>query len=614
MRRSSGRPGLDFKDKMVSSQSDGVYIGDILVTFNGDLERFPSRLESSPWTVAKGEPPWNFWLQPTRTGWHGYPWRQTALPGWDIWLLGELFPIQAINVADLLAEVVTGKRSASELNGHFLIIAWQGESRKWHIWTDRFGTLHAYYATDGRRAALGTFHPAVSVAASHRRLDWVGIAGFFACGFFPGDKTFFEDVKILRPACHYVFAENGRLLKQERYWQWRHEPDVQRSYDDTVAEFARLFQEVMCDQTEGGRIAVPISGGLDSRSTVAAITQPEGSLVVASNLWSFSYGYSDDSVETHIARQVAGARGLPFSAMTIRPYLFDHLELILACVEAFQDVTQCRQASVVDKISRHADYLLAAHWGDVWLDDMGLVDEPAEAKADDLAEYALHKMEKGGRDWLLDNLPRYGLGEAPEALLLAMVRQEMAPLSQIADPDFRIKAFKTDHWSFRWTTASLRMFQAAAFPRLPFYDSRLSDFFCTVPSEFVRKRRLQIDYLKRCAPDLARIKWQVYDTSLFRYQLFNSWLLPKRAVKKAWRLWRGKPVIERNWEVQFLNPQGRQGLEHWLLRPGLRLHEFFPPAALAKLLQDFYQDPLAQKRGYTVSMLLTFAVWLEQYA
>ena len=83
-------------------------------------------------------------------------------------------------------------------------------------------------------------------------------------------------------------------------------------------------------------------------------------------------------------------------------------------------------------------------------------------------------------------------------------------------------------------------FKRRPYPRLPFYDTRISDFFGTVPSTFVSRRRLQIDYLKRYAPDLARIKWQVYDTNLFRYQFFNSWLLPKRAVKKAWRLLRGK--------------------------------------------------------------------------
>ena len=70
------------------------------------------------------------------------------------------------------------------------------------------------------------------------------------------------------------------------------------------------------------------------------------------------------------------------------------------------------------------------------------------------------------------------------------------------------------------------MFQPGAFPRLPFYDTRLSDFFCTVPSEFVSQRRLQIDYLKNFAPDLARIKWQVYDTNLYRHQHFQRGWFP----------------------------------------------------------------------------------------
>ena len=50
-----------------------------------------------------------------------------------------------------------------------------------------------------------------------------------------------------------------------------------------------------------------------------------------------------------------------------------------------------------------------------------------------------------------------------------------------------------EQWSARWTTASLRMFQSAAFPRLPFYDTRLADFFATVPTPLVAGRRLQID-------------------------------------------------------------------------------------------------------------------------
>ena len=68
-----------------------------------------------------------------------------------------------------------------------------------------------------------------------------------------------------------------------------------------------------------------------------------------------------------------------FQAFTIHPYLFHNLNLVLDSVEGFQDVTQCRQAAVVGEIASQADYLIAAHWGDVWLDDMGLAEPRSRA-------------------------------------------------------------------------------------------------------------------------------------------------------------------------------------------------------------------------------------------
>jgi asparagine synthase (glutamine-hydrolysing) len=147
---------------------------------------------------------------------------------------------------------------------------------------------------------------------------------------------------------------------------------------------------------------------------------------------------------------------------------------------------------------------------------------------------------------------------------------------------------------------------------LIFYDQRITDFFQTVPSHFLVGRQFQIDYLKRFAPDLARIPWQAYDADLYQYQWFNTLLLPKRILKRLGRMLGGKKVLERNWEVQFLSGQGRSGLENWLLKSGLRLHEFLPPAQIKMLLEDFYRSPNASN-GYTVSMLLTFSAWLEKY-
>lgn len=547
------------------------------------------------------------------------PIEQRRRNGWNLWCLGELWPSRSsaggqtasrdAGLDTFLNDLVAGHPRPEALNGHFLLVAREEATGRLHAWTDRFGTYHAYHAHDGRRAALGTYFPAVAASASARRLDWEGLTGFLGFGFFPGDRTYYDDVHILRPASHYTFGADGRLLGRERYWHWRHAPDSSRSYDETVTEFASIFDEVIREQVGDGPVALPISGGLDSRSTVAPL--PAGA--IPPGIWSYSYGYTEDSIETAIARQIAAARGLPFEAMVVRPYLFDRIGEAMDSVEGFQDLTQCRQVFAADAIGRHADRVIAAHWGDVWLDDMGLLDAPRSLGDADILEHALKKFRKRGRAWLLDQICRPRLeGRDPERLLTELVQPELEACRSIDEPDFRIKALKTDQWSFRWTTASLRSYQLAAFPRLPFYDTRLADFFLTVPTEYVAGRQLQIDYLKRHAPDLARVRWQAGGANLYRYRLARSWSLPVRAVAKARRILKGTKVIQRNWEVQFLNEQGRQGLEHGLLRPGLRLHDFVAPAEVRRLLEEFATEPDGA-RGYTVSMLLTFSAWLERH-
>jgi hypothetical protein len=370
----------------------------------------------------------------------------------------------------------------------------------------------------------------------------------------------------------------------------------------------------MADRVGDGPVAMPISGGLDSRSTVAPLTSSKmtGDEVAAGKPWSFSYGYNEDSIETRIAQRVAAARGLPFRAMVVPPYLFSRLGDVLRCVEGFQDLTQCRQIAATEEIGRHADRVIAAHWGDVWHDEAGLagtdsIDETV------LLNHSLKKFRKRGREWLLERVCRPHLGGSdPEAVLTNQLRPELESLRQIEDPDFRVKALKTDQWSFRWTTASLRAYQIGAFPRLPFYDTRLADFFAAVPTRFVAGRRLQIDYLKRFAPDLAKVAWQPYGTNLYRYRSARFWGLPALAFDKARRVVTGRRVIQRNWEIQFGGDEGRRGLDAWLLKPGLRLHEFVAPGEVRGLLEDFAADP-SGARGYTVSMLLTFSAWLEHH-
>jgi hypothetical protein len=124
---------------------------------------------------------------------------------------------------------------------------------------------------------------------------------------------------------------------------------------------------------------------------------------------------------------------------------------------------------------------------------------------------------------------------------------------------------------------------------------------------------MQIDYLKRFAPDLARITWQVYDANLFNFQHFNTWLLPKRVLKKAGRMISRRPVFQRNWEVQFLSESGRKSLRQYLCNgPGFKVEQFVSAQKIDTLLNEFFASP-SPETGYPVAMLLTFAAWLENH-
>ena len=574
-------------------------IGDLLITFGVEAENCKAR-SVQPWSLVETFGALRLYRTLPGDRWHGFPLVEAEDEQWHVWLLGELYEETSI-----LTQAVM---NPEKLNGHFLLFGYEKSLKRMHVVTNRLGTVHGYYAMNGGKATIGTFSPAVAQASGKSNLNLQAISEFFSFGFFIGNSTHWQDVTILPAATHMILDENGRIFSQTPYWHWDYQPSASLTYDEAIKQFHDIFREVLTSQVNGKRIVLPLSGGLDSRSTLAELG--ETGFGGAKQMFPFSYGFSENSAETKIARQLGSRRGLNVKTWTVQPYLFDEIERISASVEGFQDITQCRQAYVVDELSQEADYVVAAHWGDVWLDDMGFSDQKMLSD-ETLTQIIINNYAKKGSEILL-TLFAPNLDPEWKGLMKKNVQESLAGLQQIKDLDFKVKAWKTSQWSFRWTLSSLRMYQSGLFPLLPFYDNRLVDFFLKVPGEFVARRRLQIEYLKRYAPDLARVKWQPYDANLYHYKGFNTWLLPYRAVQKLRRRFSTQSVIQRNWEIQFLNPKGRNSLAKYLLEPGLKLQNLFSARDLEQFLGGFYRDPTASS-GYAVSMLLTLSAWLEQY-
>lgn len=583
-------------------------VGDLLLTFRAEAAAAPSRAGGDRSRVEqRGEG--TLWSESANAAWRGFPYTELATETWRIRLLGELYETGGRSAEHVLREAFQQSEPAAALNGHFLLWAWHEPDGTWHVWTDRFATLHAYYGTDGERAAVGTFSPAVVAAASRRELDWVALASLFSYGYFLADWTHFKDVHLLQPASHYTFDEAGHLLRQYRYWTWWHDPDRMPDFDGAVEMFGEITQTVVREHRRGERVAMSISGGLDSRTVLAAGTSPGQH---GDSIPTYGYGYSPTSVEVRIARELAAARGLPFHGLVIGSYLFEQIEEITAATEGFVDILHARPAGVLDELVRLGDTIVTGHWG-TWFRATGLPEDLDPRSEDALAAYVMRSITSQPGEWLLKHLcqPNVPSLSTAEAEHREVVRADLAELDHIEDPDFRVKCLKTDHRGSRFVNVGFRNFQPSAFLRLPFYDARIADYFCALPTAHVEARRLQIEYLKRFAPDLARIKWQARDANLYTYHRFGSWHLPKRAAGYLHRRLFGGP--KSNHAVQFFGDGGREGLNRWLLQPGLRLYDYAEPAAIRTLVEGLYDGTHETGQAQTVSMLLSFSVWLELY-
>jgi len=544
-------------------------VGDLALTFG---EHAPSRTRSGPWSELATGTGWRLWATPPAATWQGYGLRRE--PGPDL-------------------RLTLGDRPE-----HWLSLRHDGEDDTWHLRTDRFATLHAYV---GDRIVT-TFSP--SAWGDDPSLDWGSIAGFVRLGWYPSDRLPVRGVRVVRPATEVSWGRDGHQVAERRWRGWEHAPSPEIDVAAAADRLAEVLDEVLDAQAAEGRVGLPISGGLDSRTTVATLTRsghdrPE--------LWAYGYGYDQDSPELRIAGEVARARGLDLAVVVVPPHLFDDLDAVVDATEGLVDVTLCRQASVAGALRAETDAVVAAHWGDVWFG------APSPDAGSTAADSLLSASTKRGHEWLTRNLVMPHLGHDPEEELAAVLATEEASLATVDDPTVRLLALKTQQWSFRWTQSTLRAFRLGTEPRLPYYDPRVADLALSLPSGLLGGRQVQIELLRRHAPDLARIEWQAFETDLFRLRRERTWRLPRRALRRAARRLRPPTARLRNWEVQLLAPAGRAGVDRWLVEPGSPLEDLVDPQAVRQLVAEHRARPTDPGLGYAVSSLLTFATWKARF-
>lgn len=415
------------------------------------------------------------------------------------------------------------------------------------------------------------------------------------------------------------FVATGFFFENDTYWKnarwseldfdnqpWKYEPrDI--SLTQAVDEFAELFHQIVEEQTRNQSVILPLSGGLDSRSMAAALH------VLGKEAFSYSYKFQGSFKETWYGEQIAKTLGWAFEDITIPPgYMWDKIEASGKVNGCYSEFTHARQISVAERLSHKGDVWLLGHWGDVLFDDMGVDDElPFEAQVKTLEKKVF---KKGGKElaealWKAWNLP----GDFAEELAARV--NKMHGRIDIENANARIRAFKSLYWATRWTSTNLVFFEQYKPLALPFYDDRMCQFMMTVPEKHLAARQIQIEYIKKYAPELAKIPWQSKAPyNLYNYHKFLTPAhLPYRIANKTKHVINdklfGKKLIQRNWEIQFIGDSNEANLKQWLFN-----NEAFTKLVPQNVVKDFYQKFKTGDGVYwshPLSMLLTLSVFAK---
>ena len=435
-------------------------------------------------------------------------------------------------------------------------------------------------------------------------LDLKAICVFTTIGFFLGDDTSYKGLRALKPGYGYQL-DKQRSVSAKPYFTWYNTPRS-ISLQEATLEFKSLFDKLIEKAVGDKKVILPLSGGLDSRSLAAGLKHANA------NVQAYSYSFEGGVDETRYAKKIADAEHFPLFQLSIpRGYLWPNIDEHALTNECYAEFTHGRQMAFAHEYAAWGDVFMLGHWGDVLFDNMRVANDlPFEEQVDVLLKKLVKMggMELGTALW-----QAWGLNGEFKLYLREQISSLLQEIPIENNANTRLRAFKSMHWAHRWTTVNLSVFEKSKPIALPYFDNEMCEFICTLPEEFLSKRKIQIEYLKQNAPELAQIEWQEYRPyNLYTYHKRNPWrTLPYRAWQRMKTITQSKQFVQRNWELQFLGEANEKALEERLFHE-TAMNEWIPTDVVKSIYAQFKKENPVYY-AHAVSMLLTLSLFSRHF-
>ncbi len=236
----------------------------------------------------------------------------------------------------------------SEANAQFSAALYDHQRHALTLITDRLCThpLHLWRG-GGELVFASQIHTLIGDSRVSRALDPAALAQLFTMQRTFGSTTPFRDIVALPAGALVSF--DGKTVEEKRYWEMRWRP-AGLSKRETAAALATALRNALARQSSG-RVGMLLSGGLDSRTLLAAAPAPMPSFTTASY----------DNPEMAIARETASRLGAAH-----HPIIFDPASILEFHDEAVRDSGGMYPAStpfaaMMPVVSAGCDITLSGH-------------------------------------------------------------------------------------------------------------------------------------------------------------------------------------------------------------------------------------------------------------
>lgn len=219
------------------------------------------------------------------TGQVGEPTSPARHEGKRLWIEGEAYNVaevsekfgfEAITLSDLL--LAAEKHDYLDeclklLDGYFCAALYSADDQKVKLISDRYGMRLLYWYHGNGVFAWGSEVKAIlAFDGVDKELDSTSYDCFMDLGYLMGEHTWFEHVKLIKPATVIEYNLATDEMSQHHYWKWSEIQPSNLTFDQAVDELGNRFIEAVRRRFDPNeRIGISLSGGLDSRAIFAAI-------------------------------------------------------------------------------------------------------------------------------------------------------------------------------------------------------------------------------------------------------------------------------------------------------------------------------------------------------